>query len=202
MKFVSILLATGISEIESKLESAEIQRCHHRSILLDVVRETSSETVVLSPHLSGEEDLLNSIIIPLRKSGIRVIFLPGTPDMPDVRDWIKKLLPWGVYCYFIDPVTPNKIMYRIQNPGRIKDLPDSFAETAELPDDEIPEIKIPEEKHTIKEVVKEKIQKLVKKKVLEKENVEEPQEVNSALPVPIADIKEEAATKQHKLKNA
>lgn len=201
MKFVSILLATGISEIESKLESAEIQRCHHRSILLDVVRETSSETVVLSPHLSGEEDLLNSIIIPLRKSGIRVIFLPGTPDMPDVRDWIKKLLPWGVYCYVFDPVTPNKIMYRIQNPGRIKDLPDSFAETAELPDDEIPEIKIPEEKHTIKEVVKEKIQKLVKKKkVLEKENVEEPQEVNSALPVPIADIKEEPATKQHKLK--
>ena len=199
---MSILLATGLNEVEARLENQEIQRCYHRSILLDVVKETNPDVVVLSPHLDGEDDLLNSIIIPLRKLGIRIIFLPGTPNMPDTREWMKKLLPWGIYCYVFDPVTPEKITYRIQNPGRIIDLPESLVEFKEFPDEELPEIKVPEKKHTIKEIVKGKTQKLVKKEeTTKKENVEESQVVNSALPVPIANFKEEQATKKHKLKN-
>lgn len=112
--------------------------------MLDVVKETNPDVVVLSPHLDGEDDLLNSIIIPLRKLGIRIIFLPGTPNMPDTREWMKKLLPWGIYCYVFDPVTPEKITYRIQNPGRIIDLPESLVEFKEFPDEELPEIKVPE----------------------------------------------------------
>lgn len=151
---MSVLLATGLNEIEVKLENQEIQRCYHRSILLDVVKEVNPEIVVLSPHLGGEEDLLNSIIIPLRKSGIRIIFLPGTPNMPDVREWMKKLLPWGVYCYVFDPVTPEKITYRIQNPGRIIDLPESVMGFTEFPDNELPNVLV-EDKKTFFERLKE-----------------------------------------------
>ena len=155
---MSILLATGLNKIETKLESSEIQRCYHRSVLLDVVKEINPDVVVLSPHIDGEEDLLNSIVIPLRKSGIRIIFLPGTPNMSDTRDWMKKLLSWGVYCYVFDPVTPEKILYRIENPGRIKDLPESFIEISQFPDEELPEIKMPEEKS-----IKRKIQEFIKR---------------------------------------
>ena len=154
-----ILLATGLNKIETELENPEMQRCYHRSVLLDVVREINPEVVVLSPHIKGEEDLLNSIVIPLRKSGIRIIFLPGTPNMSDTRDWMKKLLPWGVYCYVFDPVTPEKILYRIEHPGRIKDLPESFIEISQFPDEELPEIKMPQEESSLKQ----KIQQLVKR---------------------------------------
>ena len=186
---MSILLATGLNAIETELENPEIQRCYHRSILLDVVKEINPDVVVLSPHIDGEEDLLNSIIIPLRKSGTRIIFLPGTPNMPDARDWMKKLLPWGVYCYVFDPVTPEKILYRIENPGRIKDLPDAFTELAEFPDKELPEIKVVEKQPSLKE----KIQGLVKREQKCTNTVEEKEEkanLPANLPVPVVKHKQ------------
>lgn len=186
---MSILLATGLNAIETELENPEIQRCYHRSVLLDVVKEINPDVVVLSPHIDGEEDLLNSIIIPLRKSGTRIIFLPGTPNMPDARDWMKKLLPWGVYCYVFDPVTPEKILYRIENPGRIKDLPDAFTELAEFPDKELPEIKVVEKQPSLKE----KIQGLVKREQKCTNTVEEKEEkanLPANLPVPVVKHKQ------------
>jgi diguanylate cyclase (GGDEF)-like protein len=146
-----ILLATGLSKIEEKLENQDMQRCYHRSVLLDIVKETSPEAIVLSPYLDGKEDLLSSIIIPLRKLGTRIIFLPGTSDMPDTREWIKKLLPWGVYCYVFDPVTSEKITYRIQNPGRI---PEALTELPEFPDDELPPIFVKSKKSLLEKFLK------------------------------------------------
>jgi len=120
---VKVLLATGLSQIEQQMESRDWNRCYQRQILLDVVKEHGSQVVVLSPLLQGEEDLLKEIIIPLRTEGIRIIFLPGNAKMPDTKEWMKKLLPWGVYDYVFDPVTTEKIIDRINNPAQLKNLP-------------------------------------------------------------------------------
>ncbi|MDD2586865.1 MAG: hypothetical protein PHT79_11000 [Syntrophomonadaceae bacterium] len=119
------LLATGLN-IEEKLESEKFKRCYDRSVILDVVKELNPEAIVLSPLLNGDEDILHEVIIPLREAGERIIFLPGDINLPDARDWLRKLLPWGVYCYVFDPVTPEKIIHRINNPGKIGDLPEEL----------------------------------------------------------------------------
>jgi hypothetical protein len=132
------MLATGLTKIESAIESEEYFRCYHRSVILDVAHEINPEAVVLSPFLEGNEDLLDQVIIPLRKAGYRIVFLPGAPNMGDARTWMKKLLPWGVYCYVFDPVTPEKIVYRINNPGKIKDLP--AIPDAEMQDEKVSDL--------------------------------------------------------------
>lgn len=124
-----VILATGLSSIEAKIESKDLIRCYHRSIVVEVAKELNSEAVVLSPHLNGEEDLLKEVIIPLRKNGVRIIFLPGSIDSPDTKEWVKKLIPWGVYCYVFDPVTADKVTNRLANPGKIKDLPAVITQT-------------------------------------------------------------------------
>ena len=120
---MKVLLATGLSQIEQQIESNEYNRCYQRSVLLEVAKEYGSQTVVLSPLLQGEEDLLKEIITPLRSEGIRIVFLPGNAKMPDTKEWMKRLLPWGVYDYVFDPVTAEKIIERINNPAQLKNLP-------------------------------------------------------------------------------
>lgn len=118
-----ILLATGISLIEEELvRQIEAKRCYNRDILLDIARELKPETVVLSPHLPGEGDLV-SIILSLRGLGKRVIFLPGDPRQQDARGWMIKLIPYGVYDYVYDPVTTHSVIARIQIPATLGDIP-------------------------------------------------------------------------------
>lgn len=118
-----ILLATGISAIEEELlRQIEAQRCYNRDILLDIARELKPETVVLSPYLPGEGDLV-SIILSLRGLGKRVIFLPGDPRQQDARGWMIKLIPYGVYDYVYDPVTTHSVIARIQIPATLGDIP-------------------------------------------------------------------------------
>ena len=122
---MKVILATGLKEIESELENNkehEYISCFHCSVLLDVVYDIKPDAVVISPCLDGSEDILKHII-SLREAGIRIIFLPGRSDMPDAKEWLKKLLPWGVYCYVFDPITKDKIINRINNPGQIKSIP-------------------------------------------------------------------------------
>lgn len=85
--------------------------------------EYKAEVVVLSPLLDGTDDLLSKVVVPLRERGIRVVFLPGSIDMPDCREWVRKLVPYGVYCYVFDPVTPEKIIERVSKPGTLGELP-------------------------------------------------------------------------------
>lgn len=118
-----ILLATGISLIEEELvRQIEAKRCYNRDILLDIARELKPETVVLSPYLPGEGDLV-SIILSLRGLGKRVIFLPGDPRQQDARGWMIKLIPYGVYDYVYDPVTTHSVIARIQIPATLGDIP-------------------------------------------------------------------------------
>lgn len=119
----NILLATGLSqteketEVELKKRGHNCWRCYHRTTVLEVAEKRDAEVIVLGPNLDGDGDLFQTVIIPLWKVGTRIVFLPGAVDMPDTREWVKKLYNLGVYCYVYDLVTAKKIIERIYNPG-------------------------------------------------------------------------------------
>jgi diguanylate cyclase (GGDEF)-like protein len=124
-----VLLASGLSEIEKQLEVElkNSRRCYHRAAVVDVAKSYKPDVAVLSAHLPGDDDLVEEVVKPLRARGVRVVFLPGDVNMPDCREMIVKLVPLGVYCYVYDPVLPGKIVYRLENPGTLGDLPAELA---------------------------------------------------------------------------
>lgn len=125
---MKILLATGFTEIEKDVLNNLVKRgdncwrCYHRQTVMDMVTEYGVKTVVLGPSLDGTKDIYETVITPLWKAGIRIIFMPGAADMSDAREWVEKLFPLGVYCYIFDPVTPESIIERIDNPGNPGEL--------------------------------------------------------------------------------
>jgi MinD-like ATPase involved in chromosome partitioning or flagellar assembly len=131
-----VLLATGFSNIERELQDIltsrgdECWRCYHRQAVVPAAEEYSAEVVVLSPALEGNSDLVETVILPLRQKGIRIIFLPGGVDMPDTKKWLKRLVPYGIYCYVFDPVSPKKVIQRIEKPGSLGDIPVAIRESA------------------------------------------------------------------------
>ena len=119
----NILLATGLSQTEIEAE-AELRkrghncwRCYHRRSVTEVAEKRDAEVVVLGPCLDGQEDLFETVIVPLWKVGTRIVFLPGAVEMPDTKEWVKKLYDLGVYCYVYDMVTAKKIIEKIYSPG-------------------------------------------------------------------------------------
>lgn len=120
-----IVLATGIEELERNVLALfppeQVKQCYHRLALPVVVQQYVPEAVVISPHLEGDEDITNTVR-KIRNMGIRVIFLPGEKDDRKTRAIIRALLPLGVYDYVFDPVTPDGILYRLQNPGKLGDF--------------------------------------------------------------------------------
>ena len=61
--------------------------------------------------------------------------MPGAADMSDAREWVEKLFPLGVYCYIFDPVTPESIIERIDNPGSPGELMVSARGVSKAPTD-------------------------------------------------------------------
>lgn len=183
MNTMPLLLATGLSQVEERLEKEEMWRCHHRSVLIDVIQETKSDTVIISPHLKGDDDLYELIKI-IRKSNIRVIFLPGTAGMQDTAEWVKKLLPWGVYCYVFDPVTPGKVLDRVRNPGKIIDLPQAMINEVELSDEEITNIPVNPNRDNEEVSLKNKIMGLLYTAIKSIQSKKEKKSV-PALPAPV-----------------
>jgi hypothetical protein len=144
-----LLLATGLSEIEKRVESiiGSVYRCHHRSVLLDMVKEVGIKKVILSPCLLGEESMISDLIRPLRENSVDVIFLPGNIEMPDAREWMIKLIPMGVYNYVFDPVTAESIVESIQNPKSLNSLPPDVVHAALGSETSIEDVEcLPEEK--------------------------------------------------------
>lgn len=123
-----VLLATGLTELEKQLEIElkSTKRCYHRTAVISVAENYKPDVVVLSARLMGEEDIVNDVVKPLRDKGIRVIFLPGNISMNDCREVMKRLIPLGVYCYVYDPVLPAKIIYKIEKPGALGDIPEEL----------------------------------------------------------------------------
>lgn len=123
-----VILATGLNTLEKELEKYEgFISVYNRAVLTDIVSEIKPDAVLLSPRLKGQEDLIKTVVIPLREQGARIVFLPGDIQMEDTKEWLRRLLPWGVYCYVFDPVTPEKVINRLHSPGNLKDIPKDIA---------------------------------------------------------------------------
>lgn len=119
-----VLLATGIKKLEEELvQYQDFYQSYNRFIVIDMVTTIQPDVVVVSPLLSGDEDLISSVIKPLRDENIRIIFCPGNPEYNDARNWMRQLIGWGIYDYVYDPISANKILDKIDNPGKLGDLP-------------------------------------------------------------------------------
>jgi diguanylate cyclase (GGDEF)-like protein len=128
---MKVLLATGVKKLEEELMKYQgFHQSYNRFITMDIAATIKPDVVVVSPLLSGEEDLISSVIKPLRDENIRVIFCPGNPEYNDAREWMRQLIGWGIYDYVYDPVTADKILHRIENPGKLGDLPKDIVNEA------------------------------------------------------------------------
>lgn len=148
-------LCTGIESLEVQLEGEGFHRIFAGSVLPSVVSEFLKqghliEGVVISPHLPNYEDMMEDVVIPLRRKNIRIVFLPGSPTGKDTKEWIDKMTSWGVYDYVYDPVKPKDILYRLDHPSSMEDIPLLAAEAANkrIVDVEMPEPP-PDEKESI-----------------------------------------------------
>jgi Mrp family chromosome partitioning ATPase len=133
-----VLLAVGnektAKEIAEHLinNGIEVKSCYNRIAVSAAAKEHRAEVVVLSPVLPGDEDLVADVVQPLWNDGIRIVLLPGGADLPDTRDLIKKVIPYRVYDFVYDPVTPEKVLERLNNPGLPADLPKDLVRAAML----------------------------------------------------------------------
>ncbi|WP_084138879.1 diguanylate cyclase [Carboxydothermus ferrireducens] len=80
------------------------------------------EAVIISPHLEGSKDDFTGVVKKLREIGVRVIVLPGREEDDATRKIISSLLPFGVYDYVFDPVNADKVVFRLNNPGKLGDF--------------------------------------------------------------------------------
>jgi len=144
-----VLLAVGnektAKEIAEHLinNGMEVRSCYNRIAVSAAAKEHRAEVVVLSPVLPGDEDLVADVVQPLWKDGIRIVLLPGDADLPDTRDLVKKVIPYRVYDFVYDPVTPEKVLERLNNPGLPADLPKDLVRAAMLEEtvsDTVPDI--------------------------------------------------------------
>lgn len=138
-----IFLCTGIDSVELPLEGKGFHRIFSGNIIADAVTEYARqghpiEAVVVSPHIADYKDLMEDVIIPLRRKNIRVIFLPGAPHGNDTRAWIEKMVPWGVYDYVYDPIRASDISYRIEHPSNMESIPNDEIEAANRMKTDIP----------------------------------------------------------------
>ena len=133
-----VLLAVGnektAKEIAERLinNGIEVRSCYNRIAVCAAAKEHRAEVVVLSPVLPGDEDLVADVVRPLWNDGTRIVLLPGGADLPDTRDLIKKVIPYRVYDFVYDPVTPEKVLERLNNPGLPADLPKELVRAAML----------------------------------------------------------------------
>lgn len=133
---MKVLVATGIEKLNEDLlkmlQANNIEnsgQCFHRSVLQKVINETGANTLVISPALSGDNDLV-SIIRSIRKKGTRVIVLPGSPSLPQTLDLVKALVPYGIYDFVYDKVKPQDVIDRLKNPGNLGDVAKAFNEAS------------------------------------------------------------------------
>ncbi|SFH34310.1 hypothetical protein SAMN05660649_04825 [Desulfotomaculum arcticum] len=131
---MKVLVATGIEKLDEHLlrlmpenDIEAYGQCFHRSVLHKVINESGIDTLVISPALSGENDLI-ALIRSVREKGIRVIVLPGSPFLPQTLELVKALVPYGIYDFVYDKVSPKDVIDRLKNPGNLGDVAKSFAE--------------------------------------------------------------------------
>ncbi len=123
-----VLLATGMERLDKSIAEALGKRgkyevageCYYREGLTLLLREKSAGVVILSPHLPGQTEL-SALIRDLRMAGVRVLLLPGSREDKDAVELTRKAVALGAYDTVWDPVSPEKIVYRLESPAGLKD---------------------------------------------------------------------------------
>jgi len=120
---MKVVLATGIEKLDHDLvdkmsDDTIAGNCYNRNVLLKVIETTDADTVVISPHLEGENDFV-ALVRSAREMGVRVVVLPGAPGQPQTIGLIKSLTPYGVYDYVFDPVRAEDVLGKINSPGNL-----------------------------------------------------------------------------------
>jgi len=121
---LKVILATGLKELDRDTGGLLRQNgyevageCYYGNALVKMVKDTGAGLVILSPHLPLEGDFLADLLVPIREKKARVIFLPGARDRPETRKRVGQAAVYGVYDIVYDPVLPEKILAKIENPG-------------------------------------------------------------------------------------
>ncbi|WP_245527967.1 diguanylate cyclase [Ammonifex degensii] len=123
-----MLLATGIEELDEGVAALLAGRggfevageCYYREGLTLLLREKGADAVVLSPRLPGQVGL-PELVKELRMAGVRVVLLPGSREDGEAVELARKAVALGVYDIVWDPVKPQKVVYRLENPAGLKD---------------------------------------------------------------------------------
>ncbi|MGB9866563.1 MAG: hypothetical protein ACPLPR_01445 [Bacillota bacterium] len=96
-----LILATGVDELdryyEEMAEGGGVEVCarvFYREAVLDAVKRTEADVLLLSAYLEGTKDMAD-VVFEARLAGLRVVFLAG--DMPRGSQLIKDLIAMGVY---------------------------------------------------------------------------------------------------------
>lgn len=132
----AILSASGIEALDNEL-SLNLPRygmtlagtCYHRGVLEKVARETGADTVILSPALAGDKVFVE-IVYSLRMAGLRVVVLPGNPQMESTQKIVMEVIPFGVYDFIYDEVKVDEVIDRLLNPCSLGDVPAGIVKTA------------------------------------------------------------------------
>ncbi|MBM7854957.1 chemotaxis response regulator CheB [Desulfohalotomaculum tongense] len=126
---MKVLIATGIEKLDNDLSRMlpennieTVGTSYHRSIVNKMIKETGADTVIISPALSGDDDIVE-LIRTMREKGIRVVALPGDLSLMKAQELIEKLVPYGVYDFVYDPVRPVVIIEKLLRPGKLGDIP-------------------------------------------------------------------------------
>ncbi|ABO49472.1 hypothetical protein Dred_0936 [Desulforamulus reducens MI-1] len=131
-----ILLATSITELDDSLKIIfrkngieTIGDCYSVEVLVKVAQELGVNTVITTS-LMGDHGLLLKAIKSLKENGIRVIILPGDIDNEETRKFVVELVPYGVYDFVFDDITPEKVLDSLMNPAVLGDVPRNLTEAA------------------------------------------------------------------------
>ena len=133
-----ILLATGHPGIDEELAGllpanslTLAGECYDRRVVEKVAAELQPDTVIISPFLKGEGNLV-AIIRTLRDRGVRVVVLPGDLNNEETRNLVRELIPLGIYDYVFDQVKTEKIIKLLRAPACLGDVPRMLVEPALL----------------------------------------------------------------------
>lgn len=138
-----ILAATGIESLDAELEKILpghgmilVNACYHKAVLERVIEITGADTVIISPDLPGDGDLIE-IAYNLRvNKGKRVVVLAGDMRLEETRKLIARLASMHIYDFLYNTgsrkVKAKDVVKKLLNPSDVSDIPSEVRDAVEI----------------------------------------------------------------------